>query len=60
MSKYGKWSLTSCAGISAGLLAAFADGVPNSALVLSAAIMSLVVATLFILIKLNKLLRSRK
>lgn len=51
MSKYGKWSLTSCAGISAGLLAAFADGVPNSALVLSAAIMSLVVVTLFILIK---------
>ena len=41
-------------------VAAFADGAPTSALVLTAGIMSLVIATLFILVKLNELLRDKK
>ena len=60
MSKFGKWSVTAGIGISGALLAAFADGAPTSALVLTAGIMSLVIATLFILVKLNELLRDKK
>lgn len=60
LSKFGKWSVTAGIGISGGLLAAFADGIPTSVLVLSAGVMSLVVATLFILVKLNELLRAKK
>lgn len=60
MSKFGKWSVTAGIGISGGLLAAFADGAPTSVLVLSAGVMSLVVATLFILMKLSELLRGKR
>ena len=60
MSKFGKWSVTAGIGISGGLLAAFAGGTQTSVLVLSSEIMSLVVATLFILVKLNELLRGKK
>ena len=60
MSKFGKWSVTAGIGISGGLLAAFADGAPTSVLVLSAGVVSLVVATLFILMKLSELLRGKR
>ena len=60
LSKFGKWSVTAGIGISGGLLAEFEDGIPTSVLVLSAGVMSLVVATLFILVKLNELLRAKK
>ena len=42
------------------LAPAFAGGTQTSVLVLSAEIMSLVIATLFILVKLNELLRGKK
>ena len=60
LSKYGKWSVTSAIGISVGLIAAFADGISFSVLVLSAAVMSSIVAALFILIRLYRLLRNKK
>lgn len=60
MSKYGKWSVTSGIGVSVGLLAAYMDGVSSSVLLLGATAMSSVVATFFILLMLNKVLRSKK
>ena len=60
LSKFGKWSVTSGIGVSVGLLAAYADGVSPSVLLLGATAMSSVVAAFFILLMLNKVLRSKK